>query len=191
MPILLVEVTVGVNQDRARVRKRWAVVGLGALACLAPATVAGAAPAPRQPICIEVPKLPGEAPKLCLDTPTRQDLEDTATNATGGASPAPSPAPPVIPAPTNANALPAPSTPAPAAPAAAPARADAREEQLEPVSIETRSVSEAVRRTTRTFTPLLVLASALVIFLVFHGRLAQRDPKLVAAPLDREFMEFG
>jgi len=109
------------------------------------------------------------------------------------------------PAPTAATPTPAPvpaPAPAPAPDAAAPDSASSAEDAgparapssgggdgSRPTSISTSSTSSrpaAVARAARSFTLLFVLVALVGGYLVIQGRLDARDPKLVAAPIDRD-----
>ncbi|MGH9014520.1 MAG: hypothetical protein ACRDZ1_11360, partial [Acidimicrobiia bacterium] len=79
-----------------------------------------------------------------------------------------------------------------AAPAPAPAPVPEPDQSAPPESTrrEPAPAPKAVAHAARSFSPLFVLAAAVLIFLGVHSRLDRRDPKLARASVDTDSVEF-
>lgn len=158
-------------------------------ACLVPPPgVPNEVPPLRPAPSVDAPPLPAEVP---LDVPPRPaDVpgQPTDSPADGAADGPTAPAPAAdVPTPVPGAAVPeSTSSSDSGAPDSAPAPGGGRPR---PVSVDTSSVSSrpaALAHAARSFVLLFVLAGLVGAYLIVQGRLDARDPKLAAAPIDRD-----
>jgi hypothetical protein len=202
-----------------RTARRLMVLGGAGVTCLlVVSTPAAARPAEPQPLPLPSPSLsPVELPPLDgVLAPVTGALQEplAAVESLLSPPPASTPAPPAASTPAPAEPVASSPTPLPAAapaPVAAPsvaptagaspadaegAPAPALASPARPASpaaepaIASRGSAEAIADATRSFTPLFLLAAAIVVFLVVQGRLDRREAKLATAPVVSDMLEF-
>ncbi|MGQ0802616.1 MAG: hypothetical protein ACT4PI_01950 [Actinomycetota bacterium] len=185
-----------------------ALAGIGVIGGLGSVAPASAEPTP---VCSVEAELPITTSPLvdpgrvlghrCIVRPVAVETETVPTTTPTTApttTPAPVPvavaqasAPAPAPAPVAPGPAPEPVTPVPAAPAPEVAiPADTAAPSAPAPTRDVPAAREAVLGATRSFTLLFVLAALVTVFLAATGRLERRDPKLAAAPLDENHLEF-